>query len=454
MKNNCYILFAFALLLVACADSDYLGGSTANETVEIGFRVDNVQHSTRANDMLPEQEVTNAWMQTYNTYGREYPTRVQLSDNVKFGVYGYKDQTTLFQNTAVGWDNYETFGGEEQATPQLRNAVRRFWDPSAVDCYNFYAYAPYLQAEGDNNPYLCSTLSEDVKVAFSAADKTFTFKGSAIGRNLWWTSGPTLYGLNADNRYEETHRAYKHFNRDTPDLCVADAVTNTDLAAVMAETDQRVHLNFKHIFSKLSFQIKKADNVSATITHCRMAAFFPKTEEWTWHQDGAQMEYTGYQAPETLELTANGTEKITYADQSTAHFRNLDHYNEQHFTGVTEFDLNDLTKQTAGTATDRMFGPDAEISTTAQTFTGNTCFLPPNNATALTAQHKVLVLVAYDIEYGDGTVQRRVVQTGEFSIAYQPNYAYTVTIILGPKAITFEAKSVDQESEQEYNVQL
>ena len=226
MKKSYLMIAAAAAMFAACSNTDTFKEIDTQDAV-IGFGHSATEKTTRA-------ELDMAWF-------RE-------SDNVGFGVYGYKSDAAIFTNENVVCSN-------ETSPYAWSHTTVRFWDKAASDAYDFYAYAPFT---GTNN-------TAGTNPTFSKSTG-FTFTGLS-----------TIVDITTDGA----------------DKAVATAVENIDYA------DERLHdthsnsptvqFVFNHILSKLSFKVKTniaawdaASNPVASFTVTAIDIDFPSASAVQW----------------------------------------------------------------------------------------------------------------------------------------------------------------------------
>ena len=346
MKKSYLMIAAAAALFAACSNTDTFK-EVNNETV-IGFNSHYASKSTKA-------EINTAWMSTSGD---------------KFGVYGYKEETsrtvTLFSNERV---YYSTDWAHDNI---------RYWDKSADDAYDFYAYAPYS-----------ATAASFIKTAVSPATSTgFTYN---LGTQIF-----------ADATVAST-----------VDLCVS-AVEGTDYNEC-SDLDGHVSFTFEHVLSKLSFNIKKASDLAATVTLNALYLEFPSASTVNWAQESKSIT-KGNKDSEQGAIVYVG--KVTY---------NADYANPTANTYSTEI----VSGKTQAVTTSSVAITDA-----------HSYIVTPNAITTPVSKHKINVKVEYTIDYGNSIVEAQEA-TGVAEINFLENYHYTLTITIDPAKIEFDVDAVN-----------
>jgi len=362
MKKSYLMIAAAATLLVACAGNDTFK-EVVNEEVAIGFEGNYATKTTKA-------EIDNAWMETGGD---------------KFGVYGYKKETdkvvTLFNNERV----YYTTDWEHQSV--------RYWDKSANDAYDFYAYAPYS-----------ASAASFIKDAVSPATTTgFTYN---LGTQVF-----------ADATLDAT-----------VDLCVA-AVEGTDYndcfyPETTTASDGHVSFTFNHVLSKLSFNVKKVETLTATVTLNALKMEFPSATSVNWAQNSKSVTLGNKNA-----TPAEYVGDITYGGYAAPTANTY---------GVTIVSGKTQTVTTTSTAI-----ADA-----------HSYIVAPNVVADPVQKHNINVKVEYTIDYGDNIVETQTA-TGIAEINFIENYHYTLTINIDPAKIEFDVDAVngwDQPHEADVDV--
>ena len=361
MKKS-YLMIVAAAMLAACAGNDTFK-EVVNEEVAIGFEGNYATKTTKA-------EIDNAWMKTGGN---------------KFGVYGYKKEAdkvvTLFNNERV----YYTTDWEHQSV--------RYWDKSANDAYDFYAYAPYS-----------ASAASFIKDAVSPATTTgFTYN---LGTQVF-----------ADATLDAT-----------VDLCVA-AVEGTDYndcfyPETTTASDGHVSFTFNHVLSKLSFNVKKATNLNATVTLNALKMEFPSATSVNWAQKSKSVTL-GNKTATPAEYVGD----ITYGGYAAP---TADSYNVTIVSGKTQ-----------------------EVTTTSTAIAdAHSYIVAPNVVADPVQKHNINVKVEYTIDYGDNIVETQTA-TGIAEINFIENYHYTLTINIDPAKIEFDVDAVngwDQPHEADVDV--
>lgn len=348
------MIAAVAAIFAACAEKDAF--KEVNDEVAIGFSSEFASKTTKS-------EIDNAWMRTTGD---------------KFGVYGYKTETsrvvTLFSNEKVAY------------TTDWEHEHVRYWDKSADDAYDFYAYAPYS-----------SSAASFVKDAVSPATNTgFTYN---LGTQIFADATATA----------------------TIDLCVA-AVEGTDYNECFYGTnndqvsDGHVSFTFDHVLSKLSFNVKKVSDLTATVTLNALKMQFPTASTVNWAQRSKSITL-GNKDPEA----AGG---VVYVGDIT--------YNA---------DYADPTANTYGVTI--ISGKNQTVTTASQAIAdAHSYIVTPNVVTTPAQKHKINVQVEYTIDYGDNIVEAQKA-TGIAEINFIENYHYTLTITIDPAKIEFDVDAVN-----------
>ena len=351
MKKSYLMIAAAATLFAACSENDTYK-EVVNEEVAIGFESNYATKTTKA-------EIDNAWMKTSGD---------------KFGVYGYKTEpdkvVTLFSNERV----YYTSDWEHTSV--------RYWDKNADDAYDFYAYAPYS-----------ASAASFVKDAVSPSAKTgFTYN---LGTQVF--ADATLPA--------------------TVDLCVA-AVEGTDYNECLygANNDQvsdgHVSFTFDHVLSKLSFNVKKVETLTATVTLNALKMEFPSATSVNWAQNSKSVTLGDKNA-----TPAKYVGDITYGDYAAP---TADSYSVTIVSGKTQ------TVTTTSTAI-----ADA-----------HSYIVAPNVVADPVQKHNINVKVEYTIDYGDNIVETQTA-TGIAEINFIENYHYTLIINIDPAKIEFDVDAVN-----------
>ena len=226
MKKSYLMIAAAAALFAACSNNDTFREINTQDAV-IGFG-----HS--ATEMATRAELNMAWF-------RE-------SDNVGFGVYGFKNDSRIFTNENVVCSN-------ETSPYAWSHTTVRFWDKAATQAYDFYAYAPFA---GTNN-------TEGTNPSFNKTSG-FTFTGI-----------PTIVDITTAGADKAVATAVE--NIDYSDSRLHDAHSNSPT----------VEFVFNHILSKLSFKIKTdiaawdaASNPVASFTVTAIDIDFPSANAVQW----------------------------------------------------------------------------------------------------------------------------------------------------------------------------
>ena len=356
MKKS-YLMIAAAALLVACANNDTF--QEVNNEVAIGF-------SSQYSSKTTKSEIDDAWMKTPGD---------------KFGVFGYKTEptrvVTLFSNERV----YYTSDWEHTSV--------RYWDKSADDAYDFYAYAPYS-----------ATAASFAKDAVAPATTTgFTYN---LGTQVF-----------ADATLDAT-----------VDLCVA-AVEGTDYNECFygANNDQvsdgHVSFTFDHVLSKLSFNVKKVETLTATVTLNALKMEFPSATSVNWAQKSKSVTLGNKTAATPVYVG-----DITYGGYAAP---TADSYTVTIVSGKTQ-----------------------EVATTSTAIADAHSYIVAPNVVADPVQnHNINVKVEYTINYGDNIIETQTA-TGIAEINFVENYHYTLTITIDPAKIEFDVDAVHGWDEPHY----
>lgn len=343
------MIAAVAAIFAACSENDTFN-EVVNEEVAIGFEGNYATKTTKA-------EIDNAWMKTGGD---------------KFGVYGYKKETdkvvTLFNNERV----YYTTDWEHPSV--------RYWDKSADDAYDFYAYAPYS-----------ASAVSFVKDAESPATTGFRYN---LGTQVF-----------ADATLGET-----------VDLCVA-AVEGTDynecfLPNTTTASDGHVSFTFDHVLSKLSFNVKKVETLTATVTLNALKMEFPSATSVNWAQNSKSVTLGDKNA-----TPAKYVGDITYGGYAAP---TADSYSVTIVSGKTQ----------------------AVTTTSTAIADAHSYIVAPNVVANPVQEHSINVKVEYTIDYGDEIVESQIA-TGVAKINFVENYHYTLTITIDPAKIEFDVDAVN-----------
>lgn len=349
MKKSYLMITAVAAIFAACAGNDTFK-EVVNEEVAIGFESSYATKNTKA-------EINDAWMK---------------ESGDKFGVFGYKTETnrevTLFNNERV----YYTTDWEHTSV--------RYWDKSADDAYNFYAYAPYS-----------ASAVSFVKDAESPATTGFRYN---LGTQVF-----------ADATLGET-----------VDLCVA-AVEGTDYnecfyPETTTASDGHVSFTFDHVLSKLSFNVKKVETLTATVTLNALKMEFPSATSVNWAQKDKSTT-SGNKTAATPVYVGD----ITYGGYA-----------------APTADTYDVTIVSGKTQT--------VTTTSAAIADAHSYIVAPNVVANPVQEHSINVKVEYTINYGDEIVESQIA-TGVAKINFVENYHYTLTITIDPAKIEFDVDAVN-----------
>ena len=358
------MIAAVAAIFAACGDTDTF--KEVNEDVAIGFN-NYVEKTTKA-------EITSA--------------NITSSE---FGVFGYKYKEgstapkatiQLFNNERVYYQNND-----------WKHDIVRYWDKSVVaggadqNGYFFYAYAPYK------------------------ATNT-----SVVNFNRTGTTNGFTYNLGTQVFADATES-------NTIDLCVARAedidFNNCNSYTTFSGTHDAAHVVFifNHVLSKLTFNVKKGDNIAEnhTVTLNSLDVAFPTVSgtganvAWTQTSksaDAGTIAYTGLTQPTTsttkTSLLSNGTQNVTTSS-----------------TAITDVNSYIVTPNTGST------------------------------------KHTIQLKVGYTITLEDNTTQDVQTATGTFELTYVEKYHYILTIVINPDVIEFDVDAVNDfspESQQQQEV--
>lgn len=344
------MIAAVTAIFAACGENDTFK-EVVNEEVAIGFESSYATKTTKA-------EINDAWMKTTGD---------------KFGVYGYKTEpdkvVTLFNNERV----YYTTDWEHTSV--------RYWDKSADDAYDFYAYAPY-----------------------SATAASFTKDATAPATTTGFT-----YNLDTQVFADATSDA-------TVDLCVA-AVEGTDYNECLygpnndQVSDGHVSFTFDHVLSKLSFNVKKVSTLTATVTLNALKMEFPSATSVNWVQKSKSVTL-GDKTATPAEYVGD----ITYGGYAAP---TADSYSVTIVSGKTQ-----------------------EVTTTSTAIAdAHSYIVAPNVVATPIENHNINVKVEYTINYGDNIIETQTA-TGIAEINFIENYHYTLTITIDPAKIEFDVDAV------------
>lgn len=295
-------------------------------------------------------EITDAWITT---------------DGSAFGVYGYKAGTpnvTLFDNEEV------TYGSSKWSHPNVR-----YWDKSAAaaTAYSFYAYAPYLST------------------------------GVSISSGLITTQLGTQVFADASTA-------------GTVDLCIAQAVEGIGYGnATYTDPAGTVTFTFNHVLSKLSYKIKKDQDLTYDVTLNDVYVGYPTGTGVVWAQA-------------TKPAAATATGAITYATYTPATA-------STYGTTIVTDKSQTVSNSTAAVITDA----PSFIVTPVGSVTGGSAI----------ANHAINVKVKYTIDYDTNAsddVHNYDTQEayGVAEIAFAAGNHYYLTIIINPDAIEFDVKAL------------
>ena len=350
MKKSYLMIAAAAALFAACSSNDTF--KEVNEDVAIGFNSPYVSKPTKA-------EITDSWKTT---------------DGSAFGVFGYKNGfsgTLLFNNEKVTYNSSTSW----------THPTVRYWDKSATaaTAYSFYAYAPYASSDtvSISNGLITFNLGAQV---FRDADQV-------------WSANPSTLS--------------------TIDLCIAQAVEGIGYAnSTYTNPDGTVLLTFNHVLSKLSFKIKKYQDLAYDVQLNSLSVGFPTGTGVTW----AQL---------TKPAAATATGSITYATYTPATANTYS-------TPIVSDKTQDVDF-------------DADLIADAASFIVS----PVGNVTGSAAitQHDINVQVGYTIDY-DTNANDNIhnfdsqVATGVAHIEFAAGNHYYLTIIINPETIEFDVTDV------------
>ncbi len=351
MKKSYLMIAAVAAIFAACSENDTFK-EVVNKEVAIGFESSYATKTTKA-------EINDTWMK---------------ESGDKFGVYGYKTEpdkvVTLFSNERV----YYTSDWEHTSV--------RYWDKNADNAYDFYAYAPYS-----------ASAASFVKDAVSPSTKTgFTYN---LGTQVF--ADATLPA--------------------TVDLCVA-AVEGTDYNECLygANNDQvsdgHVSFTFDHVLSKLSFNVKKVETLTATVTLNALKMEFPSATSVNWAQK-SKSTTLGDKTGDTPVYVGD----ITYGGYEAP---------DANSYGVT------IVSEKTQTVT----------TTTTAIADAHSYIVTPNVVATPVQKHNINVKVEYTIDYGNNIVETQTA-TGVAEINFVENYHYTLTITIDPAKIEFDVDAVN-----------
>lgn len=348
MRKYLFLLATAAIFAACSSDNDPALDSQnkGDEEVAIGFGSSFVSKTTRG-------EITTDWFKTNGN---------------SFGVYGFKygednaETVQLYTNEKVTYNNND-----------WSNPTKRYWDKSVVSDYHFYAYAPYSDAAG---------VVSFTRTGASAGDACgFTYK---LGNSVVTPAD----------------------DADAIDLVVA-RVINTDYnqcyyPGTSTASDGHVTFIFHHALSKLSFEVKKdeeLEDMDIVITDLDVA--FPTVGpdgDITWVQDdkdndGGNVIYNGLTEPD------KDTQKDPLLDDG-----------DQEVTG---------TKAPVDGVPEYIVTPSEDGES-----------------------HTIEISVTYEITYPDGTKETQT-STGEIVIDFDEDGHYTVIINIKPALIEFDVQEVE-----------
>lgn len=305
----------------------------------------------------------------------------------EFGVFGYKyaedanNTITLFNNERVYFDNND-----------WKHNTTRYWDKSATNAYYFYAYAPYA----DNSVV------------------TFTRTGS----------GETGFTYNLGEQVFADATLTTPTN--TIDLCVARqegvgyrlASANETYTSTGHATAQDGHIafSFKHVLSKLTFRVRYGDRIAQghDVYLNSIEVGFPTAAGATWTQNSKS-------AP------ANSAKEgyITYSNlsQPTTTSPILSNVNQQVYNAISTEHPGWITGVNSYIVT-----PNEIVTPTAQT-------------------HTIKLKVGYTIDYNDTNNDNTDAKdpqtaTGDYSLTFEEDTHYILTIIINPETIEFDVDEV------------
>lgn len=302
------------------------------------------------------------------------PTKAEITDAWKttdgsaFGVYGYKagsPVTNLFTNEQV------TYG---TSTSSWTHPTVRYWDKStaAATAYSFYAYAPFISSGVTINNGL-----------FTIPLGTQVFSDATVSA--------------------------------TTDLCIAQAVEGIGYGnATYTNPAGTVTLTFNHVLSKLSFKVKKADDLTYDVKLNALTVGFPTGTGVSWAQA-------------TKPAAAAATGNVTYATYTPA---TAGSYTTTIVTGKSQ---------------------TVEASPAAAIADAHSYIVTPigsvtAGSTTLT-KHDINVKVNYTIDYDTNAsddVHNYDAQEayGVAEIAFAAGNHYFLTIIINPDKIEFDIKTL------------
>ncbi len=368
MKKSYLMIAAAVLTFAACSNNDVINEiKTIDQDVAIGFAQSAIDKTTRA-------ELTMGWFRTLNN---------------DFGVYGYKNDDNIFKNEQV-------ICTTAAAPYEWTHATIRFWDKSATEAYDFYAYAPFT---GTNN----------VAGTNPTFDKSsgFTFTNLSIIQDITADGADKAVANSVENVGYASNKLHNNGSYTT----TSGTVNVTD--HTNAPT---VPFIFNHILSKLSFKVK--------------------TDAKAW-------DYT----PAT-DAVATFTVTDIKIDFPTATGVEWAETNSSNPAGTTEYGT--YTAKDGTYETDVFVGTDStRVVTNTAAQIGKTFIVTPVNATQ--TKHEFGIQVTYNVKYKDGTTETGCVATGVIGTGtpatnvYTPaqNQHYIVTINLNPNAIEFCVEGVN-----------
>lgn len=372
------MIAAAAVLLTACSSNDTFKDVDAQD-VPIGFNYNGTEKTTRA-------ELDINWFKVLNTNA--------------FGVYGFKSDAPIFTDERV----YCSTTDAAIANCVWSHPTVRFWDKSAADAYDFFAYAPYVEPTG-TAPNLTYNPS------FDKTTEKFTFSGISLIADI---------------------------EDDGADKVVAKAVRDIDYEDVKDHKHNdkpTVQFDFHHILSKLSFkvytEIAKADaspNPVATFTLKRINIDFPQSNEVT---DNVDFYASDYETAASRNLP-KGVTTYTGTPEKDGDFDGTDASDddvELVFYCEAGYEVpNSATK------------PALPATAGSDDVACKTYIVTPVNSTI--AEHEFGISVLYDIEYADGTTEEGCKATSTLSYSPAQNSHHVVTIKIDPAQIDFCVESV------------
>jgi hypothetical protein len=352
MKKSYLMIAAVAALFAACSSNDTF--KEINEDVAIGFR-NYVEKSTKG-------EITTSSITSYD-----------------FGVYGYKEETTPSTRTVTLFENERVYYSSNDWTHQ----TIRYWDKNATSAYYFYAYVP----RSESASFRKDAQNNSTQTGFTYDLDTQVFADATV--------------------------------TNTVDLCVA-AVEATDynhcfIGSTTDVSDGHVSFTFNHVLSKISFNIKKATDLTYTVYLNSLYMEFPSATDVEWTQRN---------------------KSVTIGNKDASNNQTVVYVGDVTYAGYENPAANTYTKEIVNNKTQ-------EVSTSSIAIADAHSYIVTPNVIATPAQkHKINVKVGYTINYGNN-VEEAQIATGTVEINFLENYHYTLTIKIDPAKIEFDVDAVN-----------